>query len=80
DYFADAYMPVTGQYHLQNEFAVRAYPVADVFANVRIRRANLFLKVSHANQGFPTAGYFQTPYYPGLLRSFEFGVHWQFFD
>ena len=79
-YYADAYLPFTGQYHLQNDFLLPAYPVVDLFANARIKRAIIFLRFSHVNQGFPAPGYFQTPYYPGMRRNFEFGIHWQFFD
>lgn len=79
-YFADAYMPATGQFHLQNEFAVNAYPVVDAFVNARINRVRLFAKFAHANQGFPGNGYFTAPYYPGQRRTFGFGVLWPLFD
>lgn len=79
-YFADAYMPATGQFHLQDAFAVNAYPVVDVFVNARINRVRLFAKLSHANQSFPGNGYFIAPYYPGQRRTFGFGVIWPLFD
>lgn len=79
-YFADAYMPATGQFHLQDEFLVNAYPVVDAFANARINRVRLFVKFAHANQGFPGNGYFISPYFPGQRRTFGFGVIWPLFD
>lgn len=79
-YYADAYMPVTQQFYVQNEFEVQAYPVADVFINADIKSLNLFLKMSHVNYGLMDPVYFLTPYYPGLRRSFVFGVKWMFFD
>ncbi|WP_176956078.1 putative porin [Catalinimonas alkaloidigena] len=79
-YYANAYMPVTQQFYLQNDFLVESYPIVDLFMNARIKRVNLFLKLSQINQGYPANGYFMTPYYPGMQRSFVFGVHWQFFD
>lgn len=80
DYFADKYMPITQQYYLQNEFEVPGYPVADVFANFRINRVRLFFKMGHVNQGVLAKGYLTAPYYPGLRRSFGFGVNWMLFD
>ncbi|MBW8050964.1 MAG: hypothetical protein FVQ77_11625 [Cytophagales bacterium] len=79
-YYADGYMPVTHQFYLQNVFPVAAYPVVDVFINMRIKRVRLFLKSAHINQGFPANGYFVTPYYTGLKRRFDLGLNWLFFD
>ncbi|MCF2443202.1 putative porin [Dyadobacter sp. CY345] len=79
-YFADAYMPITQQFHLQNTFLVDQYTVADVFANVRIKRIRLSFKMAHVNQGFGAPGYYQTPGYLGLRRAFSFGVNWPLFD
>ena len=79
-YFADAYMPVTQQFYLQNNFELRTYPVIDVFINADIKTVNVFLKMSHVNDGLWEPGYFVTPYYPGMRRSFIFGLKWMFFD
>ncbi|KAA6441485.1 hypothetical protein FEM33_01760 [Dyadobacter flavalbus] len=83
-YFADAYMPVTQQFHLQNETRLEQNVVIDGFANVRIKRVRLFFKMSYLNQGgqfgvFPK-GYYVTPGYLGLARAFSFGVNWPMFD
>lgn len=79
-YLADAYMPVTQQFYLQNEFPIKTYPVFDVFLNADIKTLNVFLKMSHVNYELQEPGYFVTPYYPGLRRSFTFGLKWMFFD
>ncbi len=81
DYYADAYMPAIGQFHLQDNFLVRGYPVVDVFANARVGRVRIVAKMSHVNQGLVFGdGYFTTPYYPGQRRTFGFGVIWPLFD
>jgi hypothetical protein len=36
--------------------------------------------MAHDNQGFPELGYFTSPYYTGMQRSFVFGLKWMFFD
>ncbi|WP_299699824.1 putative porin [uncultured Pontibacter sp.] len=80
DYLADAYMPVTQQFHLQNNFMIRKYPLADVFITADIKSVNVFLKLSNVAQGLTDPGYFMTPYYPGNQFSFIFGLKWMFFD
>lgn len=80
-YNADAYNPVIQQFYPQDFFQVQTYPVLDVFVTGDIKNVNFFLKMSHVNQGLmPQPGYFATPYYPGMRRSFIFGLKWMFFD
>lgn len=80
DYTPYAYMPVIGQYYLQDEFVANEYLVADAFANIRINRVRLFVKFAHANQGLPNAGYFVAPYFTGQPRTLAIGASWQLFD
>ncbi|MBD1396254.1 hypothetical protein H9Q13_03670 [Pontibacter sp. JH31] len=79
-YRADAYMPVTQQFYLQNGFEIRTYPVTDVFINADIKSLNVFLKMSNIATGLTAPGYFTTPFYPGMRTSFVFGIKWMFFD
>ena len=79
-YLADAYMPLTQQFYLQNNFLVDRYAVADAFATLRINRVRLLLKMSHINEGLGVDGYYTTPRYLGLQRTFSFGVFWPLFD
>ncbi|TLU99507.1 putative porin [Dyadobacter luticola] len=83
-YLADAYMPVTQQFHLQNDTRLPQNMVVDAFANVRLKRVRFFFKMSYLNQGgslglFPK-GYYVTPGYLGLARAFSFGINWPMFD
>jgi hypothetical protein len=81
NYKGDAYMPATGQFHLQQEFVLRAYPLFEVFANARINRVRLFAKFAHVNQGLVYGnGYFISPYFPGQPRTLAFGANWLLFD
>lgn len=78
-YKADAYMPVSKQFYLQNQLLVPAYPIIDVFINIQIGHVRTFLKMSHVNQ--PTnSGYITTPSFVGMRRAFNIGINWQFFD
>ncbi|AKD04759.1 hypothetical protein PKOR_18715 [Pontibacter korlensis] len=80
EYYAYGYMPVTQQFFVQDEFATQGYPVLDVFLNANIKTVNVFLKMSHINYELSEPVYFVTPYYPGMRRSFVFGLTWRFFD
>lgn len=79
-YFADAYMPAIQQFHLQDKQEILGYLQADVFADLRINRVRLFFKFAHVNQGIFNAGYYASPGFAGMGRTFEFGVHWLLFD
>jgi len=85
-YSADNYSPSLQQFYLEDERNdalypnVGSYPVVDVFLAADIKSLNVFLKMAHLNEGFTGPGYFATAYYPGMRRSFIFGVKWMFFD
>lgn len=79
-YLADAYMPLTQQFYLQNNFLVDRYLVADAFASLRVKRVRILLKMSHINEGLGGLGYYVTPRYLGMQRAFSFGIYWPLFD
>ena len=79
-YYADNYMPLTQQFYLQNNRRVEGYVLADVFANFRINRTRLFVKMSHVNQDLLQPTYFVGADYLGMRRTFAFGVDWYLFD
>lgn len=80
-YYADAYLPLTGQFYLQNGFRLPGFLLADAFADLRINRVRLFFKAANLTQALTQRGYFPTPYYPGVpFVPFGFGVNWLLFD
>lgn len=79
-YFADTYMPATGQFFLQDEKRIGAYPVIDFFMNFKIRRARMFFKIDHLNDGVIGYDYYSALHYPLPGRTLKFGVSWMFFD
>lgn len=81
DYFAEAYMPATQQFYLQDDFNVYGYPVLDAFLNFRIKRTRVLFRYNHLNSGLmDRLGYFVTPGYTGLKNMLDLGINWSFFD
>ncbi|MEM1134510.1 MAG: putative porin [Bacteroidota bacterium] len=79
-FFADAYMPVTQQFHLQNDLELGNYLRGDFFLNFQMKKVVMFFKMTNALQGIQREGYFVTPIYMGQPRTFEFGVTWLMYD
>jgi len=79
-YYAYAYMPALQQFYLQSHTLTGNYPVFDVFINLYIKNARLFVKAHHLNEGIIGAHAYTTPLYPMQGLSFKFGVSWMFKD
>lgn len=75
-----AYMPATRDFHIQNQKEVGDYVYANVFLNLQIKRARLFL--SYNNLGFILGDYryITVPDYPMRDGGIRFGVSWMFYD
>jgi hypothetical protein len=79
-YKADAYMPLTQQFHLQDKYEVWGNVVVDPFVAFNIKRVRLALKFGNVTQGLGKNGYYTTPYYLGMGRSFYLKIEWPLFD
>ncbi|NVO03899.1 MAG: putative porin [Bacteroidetes bacterium] len=79
-YYADGYMPATRVFYSQDEKKLGDYIFADFFVNLKIKRANLFLKYQHFNAGLGGYQYYTVPGYPMQDRTIKFGVSWKFYD
>ena len=79
-YYADAYMPVMQQYHLQDRYQVPAFVQADAYVTLRINRVRLFFKMQNATQGLLNSNYYTAYLHPAMARSFGYGVRWLLFD
>jgi hypothetical protein len=80
-YFADAYMPATMQFYVQNFQSVQPNTVVDFFINARLKNARVFFKLTNLNELLgANKGYYASPYYPAMRGSFQFGVNWFLFD
>ena len=79
-FYADAYSPATGQFYNQKTKKIGDYPVVDAFVDFKWKRAILFFKYEHINQGVPNNEYFSALHYPLNRRMFKIGVSWIFYD
>ncbi len=80
EYYADAYAPSTGLFHLQSENIYGNYPSIDVYASIRLKRTRLFFKMMNIGSDFIHDVYITTPTYPMNRSTFRLGVSWAFYD
>jgi Putative porin len=79
-YYADAFMPATQQFYQQNKASTNDYPLVDAFADLRINRVRVFVKLSNLGSGIVSNGYYTSQGWTGMGRTFAFGVKWLLFD
>ena len=79
-YYGNSYMPALRSFYLQDSKQTGDYPYMDVFINVKIQRARIFVIYSHFNSSFMGRTYFMVPDYPMQDAAFKFGVSWNFHD
>jgi hypothetical protein len=80
NYFADGYMPALRSYYLQDKKEVGNYLYMDVFINLKIQRARVFVMYTNWGSFFEGRNYYSTPHYPMQDAAFKFGVSWRFHD
>ena len=79
-FFNYRYMPVAGQFFLQDEQLQGNYPFIDFFANMKIKQVRIFFKIDHLSEGMSERDYFILPAYPYSQRAFKVGVSWVFYN
>ncbi len=80
DYYALAFNPAMLTYYQQNNELMKYYPVADLFINLKVKSARIFLRLENIDQHLFSPGYFTAPTYPAADRGFKFGVSWMFWN
>ena len=79
-YHADAYMPATHTFYLQNEVEIGNFPFIDMAVSIKVKKADIF--VSYSNMFLLTGNYnsFIAPHYPMRDSRFFIGVNWRLFN
>lgn len=80
EYYADAYMPSTRTFYLQNDVKVGNYPYIDFCLTFKIKRANVFAQYTNMYSLTRNNRYFTTPHYPMRDSRFCFGVVWRLYE
>ena len=80
-YYAPNYDPYTGLFHHQQSTLVGGYIWGDVFLNLQVKRASIYIKAGHLNALWEDKPeYFILPHYPGQRFGLFWGLTWCFFD
>ncbi len=78
-YYAYAYNPAAGAFHVQNNREIGNCPGIDAFLNLKWKRATIFVKLVNAAQGWPDSDYFSALHYIKPQRVLKFGISWPFY-
>lgn len=80
-FYSPNYDPYTGLFYHQHTARVGGYLWADVFLNLQLKRASIYLKAGHLNALWEEERkYFLLPHYPGQGFGLFYGITWNFFD
>jgi hypothetical protein len=80
-YYTNAYFPILGVFHLQNEQLMKFYPQADIFVSAKIWQMRFFVNAENLTyylNGWQN--YYTAPYYPTPNWFVRMGISWQIFD
>lgn len=79
-YYADAYMPVTRTFYLQNEVEIGNFPFIDLALAIKIKKAHIY--AAYSNMFLLVGNYnsFIAPHYPMRDSRIFIGVNWRLFN
>jgi hypothetical protein len=82
----DGYMPLNGQFYLQDQFTANNRPIANAYLNFRIKRFKGFIRMEQLNTLLATSNQLGTRYqftaqnYPGTGTWLRVGIWWNFIN
>ena len=79
-FYANDYNPILGEFFVQNQMQIGAFPNFDIFANARIQRCRIFLKAEHFNSAMSGNTFYSAPNNPYRDFMIRFGLVWNFFQ
>ena len=79
-YYADAYMPATRTFYLQNEVEIGNFPFIDLAVALKVKKAHIF--AVYSNMFLLTGNYdaFIAPHYPMRSSKIFIGINWRLFN
>jgi len=80
-WYAPAWNPALGVFHLQNEEKYGGCPCFDVFLNAQWKRACIFVRFENVGMGWPMDDYdyFSAHHFIRTQRALKFGWYWPFY-
>lgn len=75
-----SYSAAIGQMYLANEYPIGNFYILDAFAQFKVAKAVVFIKMQNLTEGFTPYNYWAAPHYPLNDRVLRFGVNWRFFN
>ena len=76
-WFAPAYMPLTGQFYVQETGKVAAHPSFDAFLSFKVQSFRFFVKMENVLGDYAGSRYFQIYNNPVPEATFRFGIRWR---
>ena len=79
-YYADAYMPATRAFYLQNDVQIGNFPFIDLSLAIKVQKAHIY--VTYSNMFLLTGNYnsFIAPHYPMRDSRIFIGINWRLFN
>ena len=79
-FYADDYNPILGEFFIQKDKQIGAFPMLDFFINSRIKQTRIFLKAEHFNSAFTGNKFYSAPNLPYHDFMVRFVLVWNFFQ
>ena len=79
-YYGYGYIPITGQYYLENQEKLGNYPYIDPFVSFRIKQFRMFVRLENGGSGIVGNNYLYAVNYPMPDRVLRFGISWDFWN
>jgi hypothetical protein len=79
-YYADAYMPATRTFYLQNEVEIGNYPFIDLALAIKVKKAHIYAAYSNMFLLTGNRDSFIAPHYPMRDSKIFIGVNWRLFN
>ncbi len=71
--------PISGEFFPTN-YQVLPFAAGEAFFQLNIHGVYLFFRYLYLNENLLYNGYYSTPFYPMMERSYLFGINWTFYD
>ena len=80
NFAVNAWNPLIGQFHIQNEQKMKYTPRVDVFLAFQVKTLRVWAKANYINEGLIEKNYYNALSYPDRGRTFAGGLIWRFLE